>query len=129
MDDPQIITTPGGEELVVLPRKDYEALVEALAEAEEELADIAILDRRLAELKASGAPNLPPDLSAFILKGFNRLSAIRQWRGLSVADVSHMSAIDEATLIALEARVRPATTEEAERLAKALDVPFAWLEP
>jgi DNA-binding XRE family transcriptional regulator len=31
MGKPQIITSPSGEELVVLPRSDYEDLVEALA--------------------------------------------------------------------------------------------------
>ena len=31
MSKPQIITSPSGEELVVLPRRDYEDLVDALA--------------------------------------------------------------------------------------------------
>ena len=39
MDEPQIIKSAGGDELVVPPRGEYGALVEALAEAVEELAD------------------------------------------------------------------------------------------
>ena len=39
MDEPQIIKSPGYDELVVLPRGKYDALIEALAEAVEELAD------------------------------------------------------------------------------------------
>jgi hypothetical protein len=34
MGKPQIITSPSGEELVVLPRGDYEELVDALAAQE-----------------------------------------------------------------------------------------------
>ena len=38
MAKPQIITSPSGEELVVLPRRDYEDLVDALAASEVEAA-------------------------------------------------------------------------------------------
>ncbi len=38
MSKPQIITSPSGEELVVLPRRDYEDLVDALAAGKVEAA-------------------------------------------------------------------------------------------
>lgn len=38
MPKPQIITSPSGEELVVLPRRDYEDLVDALAARKAETA-------------------------------------------------------------------------------------------
>ena len=37
MGKPQIITSPSGEELVVLPRCEYEDLIDALAAGQEEL--------------------------------------------------------------------------------------------
>ena len=86
MDDPQIIKTPSGDELVVLPRKDYDAMVEALAEAEEELADISVLDRRKQERAASSVPDLPADLSKFLLQGHSLLAAIRTWRAVTLSD-------------------------------------------
>ena len=36
MNEPQVITTPGGEEMVILPRTDYNKL----AQAAESLADL-----------------------------------------------------------------------------------------
>ena len=52
---PQIIRTPGGEELVVLPRAEYEALLERADHDEAEDADdVAIYDARKAELAAGG---------------------------------------------------------------------------
>jgi PHD/YefM family antitoxin component YafN of YafNO toxin-antitoxin module len=56
---PQIIRTPHGEELVVLPRADYEALVERADHEAEDAEDVAIYDARKAELAAGGGI-LPP---------------------------------------------------------------------
>lgn len=50
MAGPQIIRTPNGAELVVLPRAEYEALADGAAEAEEDAV-------------------LPPKVSAAILRG------------------------------------------------------------
>ncbi len=78
MDDPQIVKTPSGEKLVVLSRHEYDAMVQALADAEEELADIATLDQRLTELAVDPDAKLPSDVSAMILDGHVRLRAVRK---------------------------------------------------
>ena len=52
MSPPQIIRTPNGEELVVLPRAEYEALVERAAHDDEDAEDVAVYDARKAELTA-----------------------------------------------------------------------------
>lgn len=103
MDEPQIIRTAGGEELVVLSRAEYESLVEALAEAEEELADIAVLDRRKAELAASSTPHLPAEVSALLLKGHRRLAALSIWRGLEVGALAAKAGLSAARIADLEA--------------------------
>ena len=59
MTAPQIIRTPGGEELVVLPRGEYEALLERADHEAEDADDVAIYDARKAEL-AAGSVVLPP---------------------------------------------------------------------
>jgi hypothetical protein len=76
MSGPQIIRTPGGEELVVLPRAEYEALLARAGDAAEDADDIAIYDARKAEL-AKGGVVLPLEVSAAILRGESRLKAIR----------------------------------------------------
>ena len=50
----QIIRTPNGEELVVLPRAEYEALIERADHEAEDAEDVAIYDARKAELAAGG---------------------------------------------------------------------------
>ena len=82
MSAPQIIRTPSGEELVVLPRAEYEALLERADREAEDADDVAIYDARKAELAAGGAV-LPPEVSAAILRGESRLKAIRTWRGVT----------------------------------------------
>jgi PHD/YefM family antitoxin component YafN of YafNO toxin-antitoxin module len=54
MSGPQIIRTPSGEELVVLSRAEYEALLERADHAAEDADDVAIYDARKAELAAGG---------------------------------------------------------------------------
>jgi hypothetical protein len=49
MSEPQIIRTPSGEELVVLPRAEYEALLERADHEGEDADDVAIYDARNGE--------------------------------------------------------------------------------
>ena len=79
MGAPQIIRSPSGEELVVLPRAEYEALLERADHEAEDADDVAIYDARKAELAAGGGV-LPPEVSAAILRGDSRRKAIRKWR-------------------------------------------------
>jgi PHD/YefM family antitoxin component YafN of YafNO toxin-antitoxin module len=61
MGKPQIITASNGEELVVVTKADYEALVEAA----EELADIAAFDAAKADIE--GSKTLTSEESARLL--------------------------------------------------------------
>lgn len=77
----QILKTPNGEDLIVLPRADYERLVALAGEAHEELADIAAYDRAKAAFISSSAVALSADVSAMMLKGMALPLALRKWRG------------------------------------------------
>jgi hypothetical protein len=127
MDDPQIITSPSGEELVVVPRRDYEALVHALSEAEEELADIATLDARKSEMTNLALSVLPAAVSALLLQGHGRLKALIEWRGITVPDLAVRAHVSESDLIRLETEPGVADAVLRGRLAAALDVPADWL--
>ena len=128
MDDPQFIKSADGEDLVVLTRKDYDTLIEALAEAEEELADIAIADQCLADLAQGKAEPLPAEVSRLILSGHRRLRAIRIWRSLSVAELASKSGVAEAVINAHEVDGTSPASAHATNLAAALDVSVAWIE-
>lgn len=126
MRSPQIIRTPDGEELVVLPRADYEALVERADHEAEDAADVAIYDARKAELAAGGGI-LPPEVSAAILRGDSRLKAIRNWRGETQLHLTFKTGIAQGYLSDLENGRRRGTSDTIAKLAQALNVPAEWL--
>jgi DNA-binding XRE family transcriptional regulator len=126
MSKPQIIRTPGGEEMVVLPRAEYEALVERADREAEDADDVAIYDARKAELAAGGGV-LPPEVSAALLRGESRLKAIRKWRGETQLHLTSATGISQGYLSDLESGRRTGTPETLTKLAQALDVPLEWL--
>jgi hypothetical protein len=125
MDAPQIIRSPSGEELVVLPRAEYEALLARANEAED-ADDVAIYDARKAEMAAGGGV-LPPEVSAAILRGDSRLKAIRKWRAETQMHLESKTGIGQGYLSDLESGRRTGTPETIAKLAEALNVPVEWL--
>jgi PHD/YefM family antitoxin component YafN of YafNO toxin-antitoxin module len=123
MSGPQIIRTPGGEELVVLSRAEYEALLERADHDAEDAEDVAIYDAR----KAAGEGVLPPEVSAAILRGESRLKAIRNWRDETQLHLSFKTGIGQGYLSDLESGRRTGTPETIAKLAHALSVPVDWL--
>lgn len=63
MVKPQIITSPSGDELVVLPRRDYEDLVDALAARKVEVALAAGREELLTAEKAAALVAAPTPLA------------------------------------------------------------------
>jgi DNA-binding XRE family transcriptional regulator len=123
---PQIIRTPGGEELVVLPRAEYEALLERADQGAEDADDVAVYDARKTEL-ANGGVVLPPDVTAAILRGETRLKAIRNWRGETQLHLNFKTGISQGYLSDLESGRRTGTPETIAKIAQALNVPVEWL--
>jgi ribosome-binding protein aMBF1 (putative translation factor) len=123
----QTITTPSGEELVVLSRADYDRLLAMTAEAEEDLADVRAYDAAVADLAAGSGSPLPAELSALLLKYKSRLRAVRRWRGMSQAELAVKVGIRQGYLSDLETKRRKGIASTIERLAAALDVPVAWI--
>jgi hypothetical protein len=126
MSTPQIIRTPSGEELVVLPRAEYEALLERVDHDAEDADDVAIYDARKAEL-AEGGIVLPLEVSAALLRGESRLKAIRNWRRETQLHLSFKTRLGQGYLSDLENGRRTGTPETLAKLAQALEVPVEWL--
>jgi DNA-binding XRE family transcriptional regulator len=126
MPEAQIVKTPAGEEMVVIPRAEYERLLAAAAA--EDADDVAIYDVRMAELGADPHGRLPAEVSLAMLKGENRFKALRRWRRLSQAGLAAKATIGQGYLSDIENRRRVGSPETLARLAAALDVPVKWLE-
>lgn len=119
----QTITSPSGEELVVLPRAEYDRLVQLAADAEEDAADIAIYDAR----KAEASPTLPAEVTMAMLRGDSRLRAIRTWKDVGQVKLAYDIGTSQGFISDLENGRRSLTEDVRKRIAKALDVPEAWL--
>jgi MoxR-like ATPase len=123
----QTITTPSGDELVVLPRADYEALLAAAAAAEEDADDVAIYDARQAELTAGVDARLPPEVSAAMLRGDSLLKALRKWRDMTQLHLEARTDIGQGYISDIESGRRKGTPETLTKIAEALRVPAEWL--
>ena len=124
---PQIITTPTGEQMVVLPLAEYEALLAAAAEAEEDAADVAAFDKAMADLSAGRDALLPAEVSAMITRGASLLSALRRWRGVKQTDLAAGVGIAQGYLSDMESGRRNGSPETLAKIARRLDVPADWL--
>ena len=127
MVEPQIITIPAGEEMVIISRKAYEELLAIAADAEEDAADIAIYDARKADLISGREQLLPAEVSAFMLRGDRLVKALRKWRGMTQAELAEKAEIQQGFCSEIEAGSKRGSEETMARLAKALDVPPHWL--
>ena len=120
-------TTPGGEELVVVPRAEFERLAALAAEAEEDADDLQTYLDAKAAISASGSNPLPPDLSALLLQHKSRLEAVRRWRGLSRQDLADRAGLALEELQEFETSGTAQEAASLARLAAALHVAPDWL--
>ncbi|MGB9368973.1 MAG: helix-turn-helix transcriptional regulator [Xanthobacteraceae bacterium] len=126
---PQFIKTDDGE-LVVLPRRDYEALVKRAKGSNGEDEGVArIVARSSAALDAGNDVELPASVAEAIARGENALRVIREWQGHTQMYLAFKTDIDQSTISALENGTRKGTTAVWKRLAAFLDVPIDLLIP
>ena len=118
----QKLLTEAGEELIVLSKRDYDAL---LAHAGDEDAEDRMTLLLAAEARAEEP--LPERVSAAILGGDSVLKALRSWRGVTQAELAKRAGINQGYLSELENLAKSGSTETLDRLASELDVPRGWL--
>jgi hypothetical protein len=118
----QIITTEAGEELVVLPRRQYDALLAQLGDEEAEDRMTLLLAQ-----EASAEEALPAAISAAIVNGQSRLHAICAWRGIAIDELAARAGVEPS--IAAMAKEGTAVLSDAQlaSLSVQLNVPISWL--
>ncbi len=109
-----LITTPGGEELVLVPRAEFEALRDAL--------DAAGHARAMAEIAAGLVQTLSGQEVAAALDEPTPLAFWRKKRGLTQAALAAGAGISQPYLAGLEKGVRKGDPALFLRLARALTV-------
>ncbi len=127
MNKVQFIKTETGEELAVLPRAEYDRLVER---AENEDMGTARLLRRAEQAITSGREFiLPKGEVDRLAAGENPIRVLREWRDLTQAEVAVGVGITQSYLSDLEAGRRKGPLELHQRIARKLGVPLDLLAP
>ena len=119
------VTTPGGEELVLVPRADFERLVEAA----EQLADVSAYDEAKRRLAAGEDEMLPAAMVDRLLAGENALRVWREHRGLSASELAGRAGLSQAYVSQLETGKRDGPVAALGAPARALGVDIGDLAP
>ena len=118
MSKPNIITTPSGDRMVLIPFEEYERLVEA-AEDAADARDVDEIKRRL----ATGEEELiPAEVVDRIIDGENKLRVWREHRGMSAKELADATGLAAPYISQLETGKREGTIETFKKLAAALRV-------
>lgn len=118
MSDPQIISTPAGEQMAVLPLEEYRHLLRSA----EELTDVRAFDRAIERLANGQDEIIPSAFADRILDGENAVRVWREYRKLSVKELARRASISASYLSQIEGGSRAGSLPTMKALAKALDL-------
>jgi DNA-binding XRE family transcriptional regulator len=114
----QIITTPSGERLVVLPEADFDLLLAAAEDATDSEA-IRLFEQKLA---AGEEEFIPSEYVYRMLDGENRVAVWREYRGMTSKQLAEAAGITQAYLSQIETGKRDGTVGTMKKIAEALKV-------
>jgi DNA-binding XRE family transcriptional regulator len=118
MSKPDVITTPSGDKLVILPLTEYERLVSAA----EDLSDVRAYDRAKQRLAAGEDELIPAAVVDRIINGENKVRVWREYRGMSARELAEAADLAPPYISQLETGKREGTIETFKKIAAALRV-------
>ena len=114
----QFFTTPGGEEMAVLPRSELNALIEELEDwIDNEAGAKAAAAYARGEIEA-----FPGELVSALIDGANPVRSFREHRGLAPPELAERAGLTIAALAEIECGAVDATGSVYSKLAAALGV-------
>lgn len=123
----QFIRTPGGDDLAVLPRNEYDRLVTLAAEAQEDAVASRIVRNSTRALKEGREVVLPKTVVDRLADGENAIRVIREWRGKIQGELAVAVGISQNYLSEIENGRRKGPAELQKKFARALGVPVDLL--
>lgn len=114
----QIITTPSGERLVVIPESEFEALVEAM-EDREDVEAVRTFRERLA---AGEEDMIPSEYVDRILNGENKIKVWREFRGMTLREIGEKAGVSTSFLSQIESGARDGSFDTIKKIAAALKI-------
>jgi DNA-binding XRE family transcriptional regulator len=125
--DVQFIHTPGGGDLAVLPRMEYERLLSLAAEAQEDAAASRTVRNSMRALKEGREVVLPKAVADRLANGDNPVRVIREWRDMVQGELAVAVGISQNYLSEIETGRRKGPAELQKKFARALGVPIDLL--
>jgi DNA-binding XRE family transcriptional regulator len=108
-------------EMISIPRDEYERLVEAA----DELTAVTAYDRAI----ASADEGMPHEVLARIIAGEHPVRVIRDWRGFSAAELARKSGLHRVQVHDIETGKSNGSVPTLRRIADALNVPLDDVVP
>jgi len=119
MDKVQTFRTPNGDEMVIMPRADYDRLLHQDMDEDDEVRAARKVLRRV---QAGAEPLIPLEVYKMNkIKGFSRLRAWRTHRGLSIAGLARKIGKSQPYLTQIENGTRKGTLATIAKLADILN--------
>ncbi|TCQ79572.1 DNA-binding XRE family transcriptional regulator [Ochrobactrum sp. BH3] len=114
----QFIKTPQGEEMAILPKADYEKLLDALEE-KQDIEDV----RRIKARIASGEEELiPSDIVDRLLDGESKIKVWREYRGMTGKTLADAAGMSAPYLSQIESGAREGSLDAMKKIADVLKV-------
>jgi DNA-binding XRE family transcriptional regulator len=123
----QFIRTPGGDDLAVLPRNEYDRLVALAADAQEDVAASRIVRHSMRAVKEGRDVVLPKAVADRLANGENAIRVIREWRNMIQGELAVAAGISQNYMSEIENGRRKGPAELQKKLARALGVPLDLL--
>jgi DNA-binding XRE family transcriptional regulator len=123
----QFIRTPGGDDLAVLPRNEYDRLVALAADAQEDAAASRIVRNSMRAVKEGRDAVLPKAIADRLANGESPVRVIREWRDMIQGELAVAVGISQNYLSEIETGRRKGPAELQKKFARALGVPLDLL--
>jgi DNA-binding XRE family transcriptional regulator len=114
----QIIKTPQGDEMAVLPKADYDKLLEAFEDRE----DVEAGRKFRAKLSAGEEELIPAEYVNRMIDGENKIKVWRDFRGMSAKALADAVGISAPYLSQIESGAREGSLDALKKLADILNV-------
>ncbi|WP_158815769.1 helix-turn-helix transcriptional regulator [Methylocapsa sp. S129] len=118
MSKVDIITSPSGDKLAVVPMAEYERLVAAAEDAE----DVRLADRVRQRLASGEEELIPSAFAKRLVAGESPVRVWREYRGVSGKDLAAKAGVSAPFLSQIETGAREGSVGLIKKIAEALGV-------